>query len=112
MDHASTHHGRRRAGAASAALTLLLACTGSVAGEPAGAPALPEPAALNCLTCHRGGPTNERAALGDLDTTTIARRLLAFRSGERPATIMDRITRAYTPAQLRAIAAALPALLR
>lgn len=64
--------------------------------------------AATCAQCH--GPDG-RAVEGEAmirlagrDANYLLTQLLAFRSGQRPATIMHQITKGYSPEQLEAIA--------
>ena len=76
----------------------------------AAAPALasgPAPlAAEGCLGCH--GPQGQGAtgvpAIAARDKAELTRTLLAFRANERPGTIMGRIARGYTDAEIAAVA--------
>ena len=43
--------------------------------------------------------------LAGLDRQAIASALLAFRSGQRPATVMNRIAKGFTDEEIQAIAA-------
>lgn len=91
---------------------LLTLAQPALAGQ--GADEWPSPAAMNCLTCHSTGAragSGELPSLAGLPAATILERLLGFRDGERDATIMRRITRAYTPAELERIAGEMAALL-
>lgn len=80
-------------------LALALVCgTGARAAEMR-----PPPGASSCTGCHARG-----AAMGALDgraEAEIVAALAAFRSGERPATIMNRIARGFDADESRAIAA-------
>jgi sulfide dehydrogenase cytochrome subunit len=78
-----------------------------------GALALAAPAAAEaplaaeaCLGCH--GPNGAGAtglpAIAGRDAAELRTILAAFRANERPATIMGRIARGYTEAELAAIA--------
>lgn len=62
--------------------------------------------ALSCFGCH--GPDGSSAGsiptIAGLPGTVIGERLREFRSGQRPATIMDRIARGYTDAEIDALA--------
>jgi sulfide dehydrogenase cytochrome subunit len=69
--------------------------------------------AASCSGCH--GPTTvvvkasaagrqETLALANLSRTQLAREMLAFKAGNREATIMDRIARGYTQQEIIAIA--------
>jgi cytochrome subunit of sulfide dehydrogenase len=64
-------------------------------------------AAQGCLGCHgpEGGGAGAVPALAGRDAGELRTLLHAFRAGERPATIMDRIARGYSEAELAAIAA-------
>lgn len=74
------------------------------------APALasgPAPlAAEGCLGCH--GPQGRGAmgvpAIAARDKAELSAMLLAFRANERPGTIMGRIARGYTDAEIAAVA--------
>jgi cytochrome c553 len=64
--------------------------------------------AASCAACHgTDGHAVEGQALARLagrpKEDTLAQ-LLAFRTGQRPATVMHQITRGYSPAQLEALA--------
>jgi sulfide dehydrogenase cytochrome subunit len=83
-----------------AALLLGLGPASSLAAEPA--PLV----AQGCLGCH--GPQGRGAgavpAIAGRDAAELHAQLLAFRTGGRGGTIMDRIARGYSPAELAAIA--------
>ncbi|WP_245458030.1 cytochrome C [Mesorhizobium sp. M6A.T.Cr.TU.016.01.1.1] len=73
------------------------------ASAPAWAGAAPGAAA--CTGCH--GPAALGSAISSLDghaADDIVAQMQAFRSGERKATVMDRIARGYTEEETRAIA--------
>lgn len=75
--------------------------------SPASAPAGPAPlVAQGCLGCH--GPDGSGAGavppIAGRDPGEMRAMLRAFRNGERPATIMDRIVRGYTEAELAILA--------
>ncbi|WP_342149007.1 cytochrome C [Methylorubrum sp. SB2] len=81
-----------------AALAVLACGTGARAAETR-----PPPGASSCTGCHAPG-----AAMGALEgrpEAEIVAALEAFRSGARPATIMNRIARGFDEAESRAIAA-------
>ena len=66
-----------------------------------GAAALPPPGATNCSGCHNAGSMPiVGMSTGDLSAT-----MLAYRSGERPSTLMGRLMKGLTPAQIQDIAA-------
>jgi cytochrome subunit of sulfide dehydrogenase len=84
-----------------AAVTVLLSVTAALAGSldpPVGASA--------CSGCH---PTSSAAeasvpALAGRDAQQIVTQMRAFRSGQRDATVMDRIAKGYSEAEIEAIA--------
>jgi cytochrome subunit of sulfide dehydrogenase len=82
-----------------AAVALLgLACL-----APTPAYAGPAPlAAQSCIGCHGPGGAGAGAvpAIAGRDAGELRALLQAFRNGERPATIMDRIARGYSEAEL------------
>lgn len=63
-------------------------------------------AAEGCLGCH--GPDGRGAtgvaALAGRDRAELVAIMLAFRANERPGTIMGRIARGYTEAEIAAVA--------
>jgi sulfide dehydrogenase cytochrome subunit len=63
-------------------------------------------AAEGCLGCHgpdgKGGPG--AAAIAGRDRAELVAIMLAFRANERPGTIMGRIARGYTEAEIAAVA--------
>ena len=62
---------------------------------------LPPPGASSCSGCHGGiAPLASLAGRDD-----IAAAMTAFRTGQRPATLMDRIAKGFTPAETATIAA-------
>jgi cytochrome subunit of sulfide dehydrogenase len=71
------------------------------------ASAEPPAGAASCSGCH---PTSTRVTspvprLAGLDQAAIVRAMQDFRSGARPATVMDRIAKGFTDAEIQAIAA-------
>jgi len=91
----------------------LLLLSGAGAAEPRGPAPEAAAAAFNCLTCHspRAAGREGLPRLEGLSAAQMTARLRAFRAARREATIMDRITRAYSEAELARIAATLEALL-
>ncbi len=79
-----------------------------LAGLTLAAPAMAQAplASEGCLGCH--GPNGAGAggvpALAGRDAAELRAMLIAFRANERPATIMGRVARGYTEAELAAIA--------
>lgn len=80
----------------------------AAAGGPAAAEGRPPPGASSCSGCH--GPSGGAVpSLAGLPAEAIAGAMAEFRSGQRPATVMDRIARGFTEEEIRAIAAWLAA---
>jgi cytochrome c553 len=85
--------------AAAIGFASIAAAVAASAEPPAGAAA--------CSGCH---PASTRVAspvlrLAGLDRAAIVRAMQDFRSGARPATVMDRIAKGFTDAEIQAIAA-------
>ena len=75
---------------------------------PPASAAGPPPGATSCSGCH--APAGRVAApsippINGLPAADLVRAMEAFRSGAQPATVMDRISRGFTDAETRAIAA-------
>ena len=71
------------------------------------ASAEPPPGAMACSGCH---PSSARASspvvrLAGRDRAEIIKAMHEFRSGERAATVMDRIAKGFTDPEIEAIAA-------
>ncbi len=62
--------------------------------------------AMNCLNCHTSGQAESAAlpALAGLSAAEIERALLEFKYDKRPATLMPRLAKAYSDAELAAVA--------
>jgi len=81
----------------------------------ASAPALTQPAAgqsaASCSGCHAPAPRAGAAipAIEGRPAAEIVAAMLAFKAGSRPATVMDRIAKGYSEAEIRALAATLSA---
>ena len=81
--------------------TLLL-----VAATPAATQAVAPPGAAACSGCHGAGAAGTALPpLQGLAPDDIVAAMQAFRSGQRAATVMDRIARGFTDEETRAIAA-------
>jgi sulfide dehydrogenase cytochrome subunit len=59
--------------------------------------------AATCSGCH-GGVSQVLPALDRFESRVLAQQLLAFKSGERSGTLMNRIARGYTDHELTSIA--------
>lgn len=88
----------RTALAAAIGLAWIAAAT-AAAAAPAGAAA--------CTGCHPASAhvTSPVPRLAGLDRTAIVRAMQDFRAGQRVATVMDRIAKGFTDAEIQAIAA-------
>jgi cytochrome c553 len=65
--------------------------------------AAPPPGASSCSGCHgKAGPV---PVITGRDATEIVAAFDAFRAGTKPATVMDRIAKGFTPEETVAIAA-------
>ena len=85
-----------------AALGILLIGPALAAG-PADAP----PGALSCSGCHPNGSNVDTPVtrLIGRDPAAIVASMQAFRSGQTPSTVMDRISKGFTDDEVKAIAA-------
>jgi cytochrome c553 len=64
--------------------------------------AAPPPGASSCSGCHGGaGPV---PPLAGRDAAELEAALAAFRTGEKPSTVMERIAKGFTPQESVAIA--------
>jgi cytochrome subunit of sulfide dehydrogenase len=89
----------RTALAAAIGLASIAAATAAAAEVPAGAAA--------CTGCHPASAqvTSPVPRLAGLDRAAIVRAMQDFRTGQRAATVMDRIAKGFTDAEIQAIAA-------
>lgn len=76
------------------ALAVAVASPAAAAAAPAGA--------SSCTGCHGGA--GAVAALDGRPATELVASMAAFRTGERPATVMGRIAKGFSDAEVRAIA--------
>jgi cytochrome c553 len=65
------------------------------------------PGAVSCSGCHADSAGLETAVprLAGRDAADTIAAMQQFRAGQRPATVMDRLARGYTDADIQAIAA-------
>ena len=77
----------------------------------AAAAAEPPPGATSCSGCHPPTASTEAKVppLRGQDAAAIVAAMEAFRSGERPSTVMGRIAKGFSDDEIRAIAAWLAA---
>jgi cytochrome c553 len=89
----------RRALAAAVGIASIAAAVVARAEPPAGAAA--------CSGCHPASTrvTSPVPRLAGLDRAAIVRAMQDFRSGARTGTVMDRIAKGFTDAEIQAIAA-------
>jgi sulfide dehydrogenase cytochrome subunit len=82
-----------------ATVLLSFAATGFAADAP--------PGASSCSGCHpaSSGVDTPVKRLKGQDAAQIVAAVAAFRSGERPATVMNRIAKGFTDDEIKAIAA-------
>jgi cytochrome subunit of sulfide dehydrogenase len=67
--------------------------------------------AAACASCHPAGNTGleKIPALAGRQKDFLVRRMLEFKSGERPATVMQQIAKGYTDGQIETLSAYLAA---
>jgi cytochrome c553 len=78
----------------------------AVLASPAALASEPPLAALSCAGCHGAAPV---PPIAGRPAAELVQQMQAFRANERPGTIMGRIARGYTDAEIAAIAAFLAA---
>lgn len=80
---------------------IVLASTGLASAAEA------PPGATSCSGCHAGNPRVDTPVppLSGRPAADIAAQMIAFKSGQRPGTIMDRIAKGFSEDEIRAIAA-------
>jgi cytochrome subunit of sulfide dehydrogenase len=77
-----------------------------LAAGSATAQSIAPPGAAACSGCHAAGPASTAVpGLIGQAPDDIGRAMQAFRTGERPATVMDRIAKGFSDEETRAIAA-------
>jgi cytochrome subunit of sulfide dehydrogenase len=75
-------------------------------GKPIGSAGAPPPGASSCSGCHPASASVDTPAgrlIGRTPADIVAA-VQAFRSGHRPATVMDRIAKGFTDDEIKAIA--------
>ena len=87
-------------GGALAAAALLLAAAGPATTEPA---VIEPPGAESCTGCHVVG--GGVGVLQGRPAAELARQMEAYRSGDQPATLMNRIVKGFTPEEVTALSA-------
>jgi cytochrome c553 len=89
-----------------AGLAVAVAFLFAVADRAGAASAAPPPGAASCSGCHPTNPKVETRVprLVGRKPADIVAAMQAFRSGQKPATVMDRIAKGFSDAEIRAIA--------
>jgi cytochrome subunit of sulfide dehydrogenase len=79
----------------------------AVAPPACAAPREPPAGATGCTGCHPSSAAVTTAVprLAGRDAAEIVAQMQAFRAGQRPATVMDRIAKGFSDAEIQAIAA-------
>jgi cytochrome c553 len=74
---------------------------------PARAASIPPPGAASCSGCHTSSSTVQTTVprLAGTNSEAIVTAMTAFKAGQRPATVMDRIAKGFSDDEIRAIAA-------
>jgi cytochrome c553 len=87
---------------AAAFLSAVLSCSGMTPAPAAEAP----PGAASCSGCHPAGANADTPVprLAGQDAGAIVAAMQAFRNGQRPATVMDRIARGFSDEEVRVMA--------
>ena len=97
----------RRGGVHIALTSLAAAGMVSLAAAGLAAPAVAPPGAASCSGCHApaGTVTTAIPSPQNLTAAEIEAAMLAFKSGERQATVMNRIARGFSDQEIGQIAA-------
>jgi cytochrome subunit of sulfide dehydrogenase len=87
---------------AAAFLAALLVCAGLVRAQAPEAP----PGAASCSGCHPAQANADTPVprLARQDAGALVAAMQAFRGGQRPATVMDRIAKGFSDDEIKAIA--------
>jgi cytochrome c553 len=85
------------------AFMVMLACAGMTSAAAAEAP----PGAASCTGCHpeKQNVDTPVPRLAGQDANDLVAAMQAYRSGQRPATVMDRIAKGFSDDEINAIAA-------
>src|ERR1700722_19182567 len=81
----------------------MMLCGGAGPAFAAEAP----PGAASCSGCHaaKAGVDTPVPRLSGQDATAVVAAMQAYRNGQRPATVMDRIAKGFSDDEIKAIAA-------
>ena len=93
-------------GGACARTTVAVAYLFALAAAANAAPAAPPSGAASCTGCHAENAKVETQVprIAGRPPAEIVAAMEGFRSGQKPATVMDRIAKGFTEAETRAIA--------
>jgi cytochrome subunit of sulfide dehydrogenase len=82
------------------------ACVFACVATATAAPLVPPPGGASCSGCHAADAKIETRVprIAGRPPAEIVASMEAFRSGQQPATVMDRIAKGFTDAEIRAIA--------
>jgi sulfide dehydrogenase cytochrome subunit len=85
------------------AFMVMVVCAGMTAASAAEVP----PGAASCTGCHAEKPNVDTPVprLAEQDANAMVAAMQAYRSGQRPATVMDRIAKGFSDDEIKAIAA-------
>jgi sulfide dehydrogenase cytochrome subunit len=87
---------------------IMLVSAGFAWAQPAGpSPGAAPPGANSCSGCHpaRSGVETSVPRLQGRKAAEVVEMMQAFRSGQRPSTVMDRIAKGFSDTETQAIAA-------
>ncbi len=87
-------------------LTVFLVAAAAFPAAAVAAEATPSVMASQCTTCHGVGGVSPGTvpSISGMSAADIKAKLMAFRDGKGNATIMDRVVKAYTDAEIDALA--------
>jgi sulfide dehydrogenase cytochrome subunit len=93
-------------GACALPAAVVATCLFALVATAAAAPAVPPSGAASCTGCHATDAKVETRVprIAGRPPAEIVAAMEAFRSGQKPATVMDRIAKGFTEAETRAIA--------
>jgi cytochrome subunit of sulfide dehydrogenase len=89
-----------------ATVTVAAACLFAYVLAAAAAASVPPPGAASCSGCHASDAKVQTSVprIAGRKPADIVAAMAAFRTGQKPATVMDRIARGFTDDEVRAIA--------
>jgi cytochrome subunit of sulfide dehydrogenase len=86
--------------------SIAAACLFALVTAAAAAPVAPPSGAASCTGCHAESTKVETSVprIAGRPPAEIVAAMEAFRSGQKPGTVMDRVAKGFTDAEIRAIA--------